>query len=950
MWNSWRPLAFAVLTSCSVGLETPDDARITCTRAQECPAGFECAEGLGYCVNEGTQIPSLQVAFTLPRDGDDEVALDLTGVIVLNMDAKLPTSDVVSLVSADGLHEVPLTVTQTAVANSLIVDTQTLLYPVTDYVLTVHPGIAPVDGLLALPSDASWSVRFKTAASSDVTPPEPVTDVLVDALMFPGIYGLSWTPSASPDAIGVVVLRSQSAITESPVKGRSYAVDQTIGGATVAHVGIASNASSSVAESGLQHYAIFAFDSALNYAPGVMPPVGDFEMLHWCPDHTGHFAIASDEEGTARSLAASNGDARFDSGLLLPDDDIAFSQEATFGLGASPLLLNASIYMRAVSRNANATYLAPSRPFTLPDADLAVTTPGHAELNVTVSIGFKLQTWPAVEAQRDTNPAAGVETWVAATTSGSALQAIFTETGTYRVRVRAIVAGCAPGPWSTSNEFAAGTSNSVYVKAGASGSGLAPNSPAGTLAAVSGLLSSSTAVFVAEGDYSERFELREGVEYFGGYADDFTEANRDPVAHASTFTQPYTVIDTGGFPFTASTVVDGFELVGTNSSDQSGSSRVVYLHNGGNLTLSNNTITAPKTFWANSGVVVTASAPMITHNTISGGIAIWVESGSPSIIDNEGLLGSSYQRGIVHCDGGTPLIRGNLVASNSTTIEATTGIWMMGGCDATIVGNRIAARASAGSGEAAGIQINWGRATIINNEIFAGAGVFSTGIWMRTRSFDAMTPAPGEIIIANNTVHAGLGVGDPSTGAERMGMLFDAREINTQTWTVRVTNNLRFGAGTYTGIVVHDAFPGLKNVENNTVVFDSESSASAVFGRRFPSAPGTALTSVQFGQPVCSPLVTVVKNNQVLDIPTASFLENAGGTDGIVTTLDDNDWRLDGSAPVALRTGGLTLTTGNNCGGTCDPTPVNMHCGAVPQDFDGTTRTPPYSIGAHEIP
>jgi hypothetical protein len=89
-----------------------------------------------------------------------------------------------------------------------------------------------------------------------------------------GQVALGWTNPGDADLAGVVVLRSTSAVADSPAEGASYLVGNTIGSSKVACV-VASPGTSCI-DTGLTngtpyHFRIFAKDSNGNYSLGVAP-------------------------------------------------------------------------------------------------------------------------------------------------------------------------------------------------------------------------------------------------------------------------------------------------------------------------------------------------------------------------------------------------------------------------------------------------------------------------------------------------------------------------------------------------------------------------------------------------------------------------------------------------------------------------------------------------------
>lgn len=945
MSRTWVSALFLALTTCGVDLSPPENARITCGRNSACPSGLRCAENLGYCVNEGTVIPALQVAFTLPRDGDDEVALSLAGVVVLNMDAKVPEDGVITLISEDGVHDVPLVVSVAGAANSLIIEAQTLLFPLTRYVLTVHPGIAPADGLLAVASETTWSATFETAESSDITPPDPVTQLIVEKRsLAQQDYELRWTPSASTDVAGVIAIRhSGSPVTDTPENGRSYAVGQALDASTVVFVGVSNQASDTAPSTEPAYYAVHVFDTALNYSAPVRASEGDFSKLIWCPDHIGRFVIASPDSGTVRLHAASGENNPFGSGTLVPGSDIALDAEGTFEGGAPPFLLGGTVWLRAVINNGDTTFVGPNRAAYLSNAALAVVSE-HVELDTPGYFPFSAQQWPGFEAQVDTNPAAGAETWAATAITNNQVVVTIGVTGTYRVRVRPVVPGCPDAPWSVSAPFTAGNSAFVYVQAGATGLGLAPTDPAGTLAAVQSVLDASTAVYVAEGTYDERFDPREGVEYYGGYTSTFSEAARDPLLHPANFTQATNIMyaPTGITPLT---VIDGFHFTTTGNGD----AIQVY---GGSPVLSHNVITTSQATWSTSGIYVASGNPRILHNSITSSITVWLQDGASAVIeDNELLLGSSHQRGAVQCSGATMSLKRNHIIHSGSFADSF-GVTLGGQCNADIVGNKIEAAKVVNGAESAGIRIEWGQARIFNNDIYGGYGSqLSTGIRFQTEYQNGTSPS-GPVLIANNTIHTGNGGTNVSLGASSIGILMIKNATLDAAWEVRATNNLVFGAGNanFVGFAIDDAFTDLKSIENNLVVSDAAASTTAVFASTFSGGGPTLRTPAELASVYCArgtPVIT--QGNVITDATLTNLLNDARGADNVLATLVDDDWALATNAPAAAKTGGRTLSGSINCGGTTCGSPANAQCGPVTTDFEGFARSEPYAIGAHEF-
>ncbi len=114
-----------------------------------------------------------------------------------------------------------------------------------------------------------------TTITIDLTPPAEVSATSGTAL--DASVSLNWTNPVDSDFNAVVILRSLSAVTDSPVQGTSYSVGNTIGSATVACV----TSSTSCTDTGLTngtayHYKIFAKDNFSNYSNGIVPTGSPF--------------------------------------------------------------------------------------------------------------------------------------------------------------------------------------------------------------------------------------------------------------------------------------------------------------------------------------------------------------------------------------------------------------------------------------------------------------------------------------------------------------------------------------------------------------------------------------------------------------------------------------------------------------------------------------------------
>lgn len=110
-----------------------------------------------------------------------------------------------------------------------------------------------------------------TAAPAAPTPPGTVTNFRVVNPATGGRLNLSWTNPGDGDLSGVLVLRrTGSAVTDTPVTGRSYGAGQAVGSSTVVFAGSGTSFSNtSLANGTTYHYKAFAYDTGQLYGGGV---------------------------------------------------------------------------------------------------------------------------------------------------------------------------------------------------------------------------------------------------------------------------------------------------------------------------------------------------------------------------------------------------------------------------------------------------------------------------------------------------------------------------------------------------------------------------------------------------------------------------------------------------------------------------------------------------------
>ncbi len=943
-----RPLIAIVLTACTVELEVPEGSRIACD-GQPCPEGLSCYERLQLCVESVEALPSLAVAFTLPRDGDLDVGLSSSMVVVFNMAVVEPSPGDLTLEPVAGGAPIALSITTTSAGNTWVVEPQTPLEPLTDYVLTVAAGIEPSRQIIARPSVEPWAAQFTSAQASDVEPPPVVEDfVVARASAASGTRRLGWALPAGSDAVGVLLLRGAQLVDAAPEAGRPYFIGETLGNAEVIYAGNDTELVDPVATLGDVYYALVAFDAALNYSPVARTAGGASLTITWCPDHTGSFSIASSAGALVQLQVATSADAALGSGTFVPlaplaaGTSVAIAEDSVFVPGTT-------LHLRAVARYEHSAYIGPSQSWMPSQQSLAINAPTFGDLG-TFNVPFTRYAWPAFEVQVDTDPAEDVESYGGTgTTTTTHLVATFSERGYFRVRARPVVASCNAAPFQTSTQFRIGGGD-LYVLAGATGTGLSPTDPAPTVAAVLAGATSGSVIHVAGGDYVDQsITLRRGVRYEGGW--DATFTTRDPAAHVSHFSQSSsgaTVVNGTVAPYPdVYTLLDGFTLSATSGN---------LIQTAGSPTLSNNILSGPA-FGLWYGIEIAGyyapsdSRPTIRDNLVTAPIPLMLDKGEALVEDNELHGGTDQYYGSLACWGGDHVVRRNLITQRSTSGVENGTVRINPRCHLVLDSNIIEGPLYDGLWDGYAIGVTSGSAEITNNLIHGGNAANSVGILIEVDDGTWTEARQPSVLIAHNTLHAGIGDGSPArlfgprSGIVMRGANYTWNAVN-YVWDVRVVNNLLIGEGTWRAFQDSTTAASFAVLQNNVVV---DGGSTAVF---FRELSGADLGVVDGEADVCAESHLAGGNVLLTGTTLDSVFLDPDGADADLATLGDNDWRLEADAPAAIRDGGLTLASGLNCGGaSCGGAGGHtLACGVVAADHLAGARTDEYSAGAFEQP
>jgi hypothetical protein len=252
-------------------------------------------------------------------------------------------------------------------------------------------------------------------------------------------------------------------------------------------------------------------------------------------------------------------------------------------------------------------------------------------------------------------------------------------------------------------------------------------------------------VIVAEGSYSEKVTLAEGVSLLGGFQCDTLACTwaRDVTAHASTISDVDFEGVLAGPAITPATLVEGFHIVGMDG--------------------------APTTAPGGSAVQLNGGAPELRGNDIVGGnltggasrsVAVWVRASNGALLDGNTLTGGTSVAGSV-----------GLVFDNPGQATQTTTL-------ATVTGNTI--RGGRGGTSTGVTAFNTLDGTLLaNNDISVGVGGQVDGIVVGSH-----------MTIDANRINVGLAASSACTNTT--GWCTGIRSLSS---TTTITNNLVFGPG-----------------------------------------------------------------------------------------------------------------------------------------------------------
>jgi parallel beta-helix repeat protein len=407
--------------------------------------------------------------------------------------------------------------------------------------------------------------------------------------------------------------------------------------------------------------------------------------------------------------------------------------------------------------------------------------------------------------------------------------------------------------------------------------------------------------YVAEGTYNiiTRDCQFNDMDIYGGYSTDFSV--RDSSMYTTTITDNRT--EDGEWVttvFLSDGTMDGFTIQGADATENS---RAVALSH--NAIFTNNKVIAG-TGVDVDGIAMDGDNITVRDNTITGGTGsdgaggIFVGGCHPGTVIEDNTIyagtGENSTCGIAVQHSGEFVIRNNFISGGEiagTNANSQTRGIAIGDSSSVVVENNTVYGGKNGD-YATGIDIsNQSNATVRNNTVFGGEGVLdSKGVAIASSSPE----------VDNNTISGGI-----SSDVSGIRLSQYARPY--------IRNNIIFVSGETSGYCVHcDASDSYPSELYHNDLWDSNESTKYLYDQ----GDFTALSSV---------------NDQGYAFGNVDFdpdFRDIGGGDGLVETMEDNDWQLSSTTPGEVKGGGYDLSDQFDYDKNDDP------------------RTDPFSIGAYE--
>jgi hypothetical protein len=278
---------------------------------------------------------------------------------------------------------------------------------------------------------------------------------------------------------------------------------------------------------------------------------------------------------------------------------------------------------------------------------------------------------------------------------------------------------------------------------------------------------------------------------------------------------------------------------------------------------------------------------------------------------------------VIRIREGAPTIRNNVILGGSNT-DVKGIVCEQDAGPAIIEGNTIFGGTAPSN---IGIESNCTGIIIRNNTIHGGVGDATQGLVIRYE-------VGARTVVTNNTIFSGVGAVSSSG-------IYIRRNTSNVTYPV-ITNNILWGPTTSVSgteghcIYEDDSSSKPSSLQNNLFI----SAPIALYRDSSGNLDDAASINAMNDSLLGGGNMRVDNNITTLLTPELLFVD-VDGPDDDLSTMDDNDWRLQ-TDDTAITEGGKD-TSVDTCGsaGTYD-------CGDATIDRDGVNRTLPVSIGAYE--
>lgn len=562
------------------------DTLVSCDADGVCPGDWTCVSGTCRPKDYAGELPVVTLAYSLPEDGDSGVSLLPTVVLAFSLPVAPESLDARVHLSGGGTDAPLHRLDEGSGGTTFRFKPTAALIGATLYELRLDDGIAPAV-IGADPSAGVVLVRF-TTRPGDLEPPLPVSGLVVERRSDSHVH-LSWTKPSDADYGGALILRqAEGPIVDAPTSGVVYSAGSVIGAAEVLTTTVHDAWDDLTVGAGLYDYAVFAFDSSINYSrTDARAPRLAAEAMTWCSDETSVFTVSALDAHTPSVWVGTN--TPFDLGMAAPAPNGTLDATALVVTGVDNTWRSVLAGERGTAVGKPNTFFAAPGMLPVTKQPYGIGTGGSTFFAVSPSI------WPGLTGEVDTSPVPSFEQWMplAVSPTGS-MSAPFAAPGEYKFRVRPVLPGCAPGAWTTSDAFTVG--RFLYVAQGGRGAktGVDPENAmatiTGAIAAASGPTGQTT-IYVAQGTYAGPITLKSRVDLYGSYDADFTARTLLPEP-TSVLTASSTVVTAGASASAVETILSGFSV---EPAGTTGDIEAITLSNGARVSLEDSRVVAADT-------------------------------------------------------------------------------------------------------------------------------------------------------------------------------------------------------------------------------------------------------------------------------------------------------------------------------------------------------------------